>query len=372
MSGPFTSVAILGCGLIGGSLALASRGLEGVQSVRVTDHDERVRAAARRELGACVVDTVEEAVAGAELVVVAVPVDSIAEVVAAAAVHVQRGAILTDVGSVKSDVVAEVEAFLAEAELPETQFLGGHPMAGSERRGFEEADPDLFRGATWLLTPTRTSAPEAFNAVAAHLRAVGAHVLAVDPATHDRIVAVTSHLPQVVASTLAAVAEEAAETSGEGVLSTAAGGFRDVTRVAGSDPDLWTAILAHNRRAVGEALAAFRSGLVAFEDAIERGDRREVHRRLQEGRAARQRLPVQRREDRLVDVVVPLPNRPGMLAEVTTTLGAAGINVEDLEMRHGTGATRGVLVVAVNGWDTARRARGLLSEQGFPGHLEAR
>lgn len=373
MSTPLASVAVVGCGLIGGSFALASRALEGVERVAVTDHDPEVREQARRRGVAHEIhEDVADTVAGADLILVAVPVASIPEMAISALSYARDGAIVSDVGSVKSHPVQEIESYLEEKGITAAHFLGGHPMSGSEESGLAGADPTLFQGTTWVLTPTRTSDPEVFNAVSGHLRAVGARVLAVDPATHDRIVATASHLPQILASTLADEADATARTAGDGVLAVAAGGFRDLTRIAASDPDLWTDILAHNRSAVLEALASYEERLRRFHAALDAGDWAEVRRRLAEGRSARRRLPTGDRAATLVDVVVPIPDRPGMLAEVTTALGAAGINIEDVEIRHAGEDAPGALVLAVAGRDTAEAARGLLAERGFAGHVETR
>lgn len=382
MAPDFPVVAVVGCGLVGGSFALASRAVEGVERLVVTDRDPAVRqAAARRGIADAVVDTVEEAVAGADLVLVAVPVDAIAGVVRAVLRAAPVRAVVTDVGSVKSDPVREVQGRLrgrapeeAGGAEPEgdPRFLGGHPMAGSEQSGLDGADAALFVGATWVLTPTADSEPAVFNRLARHLRALGARVLAVDPETHDRIVATASHLPQVVASTLADEAEAAARATGDGVLSVAAGGFRDVTRIAESDPDLWTGILAQNRDAVLGALRSFGARLEGIVAAVEDGDWEEVRDRLQRGRAARQRLPVKDRAAEPLELVVPIPDRPGMLAAVTTALGAAGINIEDLAIRHAPQDARGALVVTVAGRETAGRARDVLAAEGFNARLRGR
>lgn len=376
MPSPFQRVAVVGCGLIGGSFALASRRLEEVERVVVTDRDPRVRDAARtREAADEVAIGIDRAVRDADLVLLAVPVEAIPEVARAVIGSVRQDVVITDVGSVKTQVVQEIESFLDEYgnfRGSSIHFLGGHPMCGSEEAGLAGADPALFRGATWVLTPTPTSDAEVFNALAAHIRALGARVLAIDPATHDRIVAVASHLPQILASTLADEAGSAARSSGDGVLAVTAGGFRDLTRIAASDPDLWAGILAHNRAAVTDALESFQHRLADFHRAVREGDWSTVRHRLAEGRAARRRLPTGERATELVDVVVPIPDRPGMLAEVTTVLGTAGINIEDVGIRPAGEDARGALVLAVAGRSTAARARDLLAERGFDSHLEAR
>lgn len=368
---PFRRVAVVGCGLIGGSFALASQEAAGVAEVAVWDLDPDVRARARRRGVEGTVETVRQAVAGADVVLLGVPVPRIAEAAAGVVDHLDPAAVLTDVGSVKAGPVREVERLLAAAPSG-VAFVGGHPMAGREHPGVDAADATLFQGAPWVLTPTATSDLTAFDRLGAHLRAIGARVLAVDPDVHDRLVAVASHLPQALATTLMGLAADVAVTTGEGVLAVAGGGFRDVTRIAASDPGLWVDILIENREAVAEALGRFDLRLRQVHEALERADAPTLHRLLAEGRDARTRLPSKAVVGPLIDLVVPLDDRPGVLAQVTTALGEAGVNIEDLNMRHASDGSRGSLLVAVAGADTATRARALLAGRGFPSHFEPR
>lgn len=363
---PFRRIGIVGCGLIGGSLALAVRQAPGVEEVVVTDRDPGVLEQAR-DLGGgiAVVDSLPETVAGADLVVLAVPVEDISSVARDIAEYLEAGAVLTDVGSVKAKAVAEIESFLPFS----ASFIGGHPMAGSEESGLEAADSRLFQGVTYLLTPTEGARPEAFDRLAGLLRSLGARVLAIDPEVHDRVVAVVSHLPQVLASVLMVQAGREAE-SRAGVLAVAAGGFRDVTRVASSDPGLWLGILRENRRAVLAALERFTELVGEFGQAMRGGEWGRVHELLTVARQGRAALPGKPGEGLLVDVVVPVPDRPGALAQVTTALGEAGINIEDLSLRHASEGARGALVIAVAGQEAAARAREVLAAGGYTAHLE--
>lgn len=390
-SSPFRRVTVVGCGLVGGSLALAAAAVPGVEEVVVsdTDADTLLRAAARG-VGDRHESDVAVAVRGADLVVLCTPVPVTGNLFQLIRGEIGPRTVVTDVGSVKSQVVLEVEGQPldmggtvvsdlddvdpAGAGLDDaaTRFIGGHPMAGSERSGVAAADGTLFQGATWVLTPTPASDVRAFEELSAFLRALGARVLAVDPILHDRLVAIASHLPQVLASTLMDEAADAAERTGEAVLTVAAGGFRDATRVAGSDPDLWVGILAQNRDAVLDALDGFLSRLHTVRDQVEAGDWDAVRSFLDRAREARERLPSKERAGRLVDLVIPVTDRPGVLAEVTTALGEAGVNIEDLAMRHASTTARGALLVAVDGEATADRALALLGQRGIPAHLEPR
>lgn len=384
---PFARVAVVGCGLVGGSLALAAARTPGVAEVVVTDVDpDTLTRAAARGIGHRREPDPAAAVRGADLVVLATPVAVTSSVFQKLESELPPGVVVTDVGSVKANLLREVEALSrpragAEGEreggqeaivVPSWRFIGGHPMAGSERSGVDAADGTLFQGATWVLTPTPRSDPAAFEALSAFLRALGARVLAVEPELHDQLVAVASHLPQVLASTLMDEAAEAARRSGEAVLAVAAGGFRDATRVAGSDPELWVGILRENRDAVLTAIDGFLARLRALRTAVDTGTWDEVHALLDRARTAQRQLPTKYRVGRLVDLVIPVEDHPGVLSEVTTALGEAGVNIEDLAMRHATELERGALLVAVDGEDAAHRAQRVLARRGFASHVEPR
>jgi prephenate dehydrogenase len=367
---PVRRVAVVGAGLVGGSVAAAARAA-GCELVRVYDRDPATRDEARaRDLGTEVVDDLDVAVSDVDLVVVAVPAPVVVEVTVDVARRVAPGTFLTDVASLKAEVVEDLERRLVE--LPgatRPRFVGGHPMAGSERSGPAAADASLFQGATWVLTPTAATDDETVRTVSGFLGRLGARVLALPPARHDELVALVSHLPQLAASTLAALAGEAVERTGEAVLAVAGGGFRDTTRIAASDPDLWLGILRGNRAAVLEALDAYRRRLDELAAALGAGDDPAVRALLERGSAARRRLVPKVADEPMADVVVALDDRPGALGAATTALGEAGINVEDLTMRHADDGTRGALLLRVRR-AVGARALAAVHARGFPAHLE--
>jgi prephenate dehydrogenase len=340
-------VAVLGTGLIGGSigLALSERGID----VHGYDRDGQ-RLARAKELGAITLafDSAHDAIAGVDLVVVAVPVGAIASAVLDA---LDAGApLVTDVGSVKSPVVAEVEARRPDLA---GRFVGGHPMAGSEQDGVDGARADLFVGATWVLTPTVASEERVYTALHAFVRSLGADVVTVTPEHHDVLVALVSHVPQLAASTLMDVATEHEEEH-RTLLRLAAGGFRDMTRIAAGHPAIWPDILAANRDAVLDALDAYLTALARARMLVAGDDRDGLLALLQRARAARRSLPVGAAlATDLVELRVPVPDRPGVLAEVTTLAGRLGVNVADVEIAHSLegGAGVVVLVVAADGAD---------------------
>ena len=337
---------VVGTGLIGASIALGLRG----QGWHVTGMDtdaDRADEALRRG----VVDAVGED-PSAEVTFVATPVSTVAE---AARRAVAGGAIVTDVGSVKAPVVAAVNS---------PRFIGGHPMAGSEQEGLLGADAALFVGATWVLTPTEDTDANAYARVRSVVSGLGADVVAIPPDRHDALVAVVSHVPHLTAATLMGLAAEGA-VDDAALLRLAAGGFRDMTRVAAGHPGIWPDICAENRDAIVDALDRLVAALADVRHVVAAGDRAGLLRMLETARTARTNLPagVAHPED-LVELRVPVADRPGVLAEVTTLAGELAVNIADLEIAHSAEGERGVLLLVVDAAD-AERLRGALVERNY-------
>jgi prephenate dehydrogenase len=334
-------VAVIGTGLIGGSVGLALRRV-GIE-VRGYDRDS-ARASAAHERG--VVDetasSLPDAVTGADGAVVAVPVGDVADLVIEA---LDAGVpAVTDAGSVKAPVVAAVEK--ARPELA-PRFVGGHPMAGSEQDGLDGADADLFVGATWVLTPTEHTEISAFTALRSLIGDLGAEVVAMTPEHHDALVAVVSHVPQLAATTLMDVAATGGEEHAT-LLRLAAGGFRDMTRIAAGHPGIWPDICVANREAIVRVLDNYLDALVRVRGLVDEGDRPALLDVLERARAARRNLPVGAPSgEELVELRIPVPDRPGVLAEVTTLAGSLGINIADVEIAHSMEGGGGVLVLVI-------------------------
>jgi prephenate dehydrogenase len=356
-------VAVIGTGLVGASLGMALGRLDTVEEVVGYDRDPRQLAlAVRRGAASRSAASPADAVTGADVVVLAVPVSAIPAVAAEVAAGLRAGAILTDVGSVKGRVVGAMEA----AVRPGVHVVGGHPMAGSHENGAAHATADLFVGATYLLTPTPRTDPGAYRRLHGLVGAVGARVLAVSPDRHDALVAVVSHLPQLAATTLMNLASERAQDEHAGLLLLAAGGFRDATRVAASNPDLWLDICAENREAIVAVLDDYRERIGALRSVLDVGDQGSLRRSLADARAARRALPgKQTVTGALVDLLLPIPDRPGVLAEVTTTVGGIGVNIEDIGVEHAPEGGRGTLRLAIIGPRNADRARAALETLGY-------
>lgn len=355
-------VAILGTGLIGGSIGLALRSVPEVRRIVAYDRDPRsAQRAVERGAADAHASTPAEAAEGTEVVFVATPVGAIPGVVAQAATALASGALVTDVGSTKSRVVREVEAILTSTGA---SFVGGHPMAGTEEEGIEAAKPSLFEAAWWILTPTEQVEPAAYKRLHSLITAMGAQVLAMRPDQHDELLAVISHLPHLTATALMNLAAERGKDHA-GLLALAAGGFRDVTRVAASNPEIWLDICRENSEAIGDALRAFAERLTALGSAIEAGDREELRRGFAGAREARRRLSDKPVEGTLYQVLVPVPDRPGVLAEITTLVGNLGVNIEDLEISHAPEGGRGALRLTLMGSESAKAVTRALRDHGF-------
>jgi prephenate dehydrogenase len=280
----FQRMAVIGVGLIGGSLARACRGGLARRVVGLDADPVNLN----RAIGLGLVDEVGElpaGVAGADLVVVAVPVGAVVEVVRAAAPHLAPGCIVTDVGSVKGDLVAEVER-----EIPAGRaYVPAHPIAGTERSGPEAASADLFRGSVCVLTPTSRTPEAPLTKVMRLWEGVGARVVRMDPFRHDQIFALVSHLPHVVAYALIGTVLNGTD-GGDEVLRFSGGGLRDFTRIAASHPVMWRDILIRNREEVLDSIARFRKVLERIEAMIRTQDTVRLVEEFQRAKEARKQL----------------------------------------------------------------------------------
>jgi prephenate dehydrogenase len=341
-------VAIVGTGLLGTSVALAAR-RAGV--ARVTGWDADARTLLDSSVHAAA--SLEAAVADAELVVVAVPVGALVDTVRAV-LAAESTATVTDVGSTKR----------ALAAVDDPRLVPGHPLAGGATGGPSRATADLFDGATWFLTPLASAEPGRVGTVERFVTAIGAQPVKLDPVEHDRLLAFTSHLPHALANLLM----RAVAAAGERALDYAGASLREMTRVAGANASVWSDIFVANGDLIADALAAHGAELEAIEQALRVGDQGFFENWIEEAARARTRMLeyAYRTEARMLNRIrVRVPDKPGVLARITQTLGAAGINIEDFELRHVSPEYGGVLVILVSGADNAELARTLLRREGY-------
>jgi prephenate dehydrogenase len=339
--------AIVGTGLIGGSIGLALRR----KGWHVSGHDQDEGTAERAlELGA--LDAVGRD-PHAEITFLATPVRSVA--MAAREALATGPGIVTDVGSVKASIVDAVG---------DARFIGGHPMAGSEQDGIEGADADLFAGAVWVLTPTGATDDTAFARLRSVITDLGADVVSLAPDHHDALVAVVSHVPHLTAASLMRLADDRS-TEHRALLRLAAGGFRDMTRIASGHPGIWPDICAENRTAIVDVLDGLLASLTEVRHIVAEADRTGLLTVLEQARTARANLPSRLTgAGDLCEVRVPVPDRAGVLAEVTTLAGTLDVNIADLEIAHSSEGDRGVLILVVEAGAADRLRAGLL-DQGY-------
>jgi prephenate dehydrogenase len=350
-------IAVLGVGLIGGSIGLAARRAQG--EVCGYDPDAAVRAKAL-ELGA--IDTAAEdvssAVGGADVVFAAAPVGALPDTVRLALAAASPGCVVSDVGSTKRA--------LRDAGADE-RFIGGHPLAGAETAGVEHARADLFEGATWYLTPAQGStAGVLYERLHRLLASFGAHPTAIDAETHDRLMACVSHLPHVLANVLVA---QATGLTGDGSQRLPAAGpsFRDATRVAGANSAIWTDIYMSNRDALLAGIDELVERLQHVRGSLAAGDAAAVTAWNETARRAREQIlgagltggPVH-------ELRASVPNRPGVIAEIALALGRAGVNIVDLVLSPSQDRRQGVVALWIGGEGEVARAEQLIAALGFP------
>jgi prephenate dehydrogenase len=348
-------LAVVGTGLVGTSVALAA-GRGGTRS-RGFDADSGVLKGAVARGAVEPASSLAQAVADAELVVVAVPVGAAPAVVQEVLDAVGGDVVVTDVASTKRPL----------ASLADPRFVPGHPVAGGAAGGPARAAADLFDAATWFLTPTDTSAAESVALVERFVASLGARTVRTDAEAHDRLLALTSHLPHALANLLMLrVAEAAGED--DAPLAFAGASLREMTRLAGANAAVWSDIFLGNADEIATALGGLRASLDELQHSLQDGDRDRIEATIATAAAARERLESFAYRTAPADlnrIRIRIPDQPGVLARITQILGAAQINLEDFEMRHVSPEYGGVLVILVAGSDNAARARELLRREGF-------
>ncbi len=360
----FDSLAIVGLGLIGGSLAAALKragysgrilGVSGAGAIEQALSQKAIdRGYPYAALG--------EAAASAQLVILATPIHKILEhldELGRAGPRLRPGAIITDVGSTKRVILEKANAVLPRA----VHFIGGHPMAGSEKRGFAAAEPFLFQNAYYVLTPSRGAPPEAVSKLGGFLGRTGARIVILEAEDHDRIAAAISHLPQLLAVALVNFLDELGPNR-EHAVHLAAGGFRDMTRIASSPYEIWRDILATNGKVAREVLEKF---IHMLQNTAARIGKEEMG--VLFDQAARTRSAIPRDSKGFIrplwEILVVVEDRPGVIASIASVLARHQINIKDIEVIKVREDEGGSLRLAFSSLEVADQAIQLLSAEGF-------
>jgi prephenate dehydrogenase len=350
-------IAIVGVGLIGGSIGLAARerlgaSVSGWSRSRST-LDRAVELGALNRAG----DSLADAVGDAEAVFVCAPVGVLPEVVADVLAAAPADCVVTDAGSTKRSVVQAIQ---------DPRFVGGHPLAGAETAGVEHARADLFQDATWYLTPTPGATGVLFERLHRLIRELGARPATIDAATHDTMLAAVSHLPHVFANVLVAQAASALGEDGEQLPATGPS-FRDATRVAGANSAIWTDIYLANRDALVEQLDGAVARLSAVRAALTGADAEAVTDWNDAAREDRRRLlEAQLADGPLHELRVSVSNEPGIVATLALELARAGVNIADMALYPTPDNSEGVVAFWIAGDGPAEKALALVAERGYP------
>lgn len=359
----FGNVAIIGTGLMGGSLALALKTDPAIERLVVYDVSPETRVLAREMgVGDQVAESPGEAVAGCDLLVLATPLGSMVQVFSEVARQLRPGAVVTDIGSAKLKLTTAI----VEVAPPGIHYVGGHPMTGSEQYGVESARADLYRDCYYILTPTDNTDVGAFRRLHALLVELGARVISMDPESHDRAMATISHVPHLLSLLLMDMASRQREKM-KNLFTIAAGGFRDMTRIAASSPDLWIDVCMENREFIVDRLLEYGIGITELAEILDSGDRDRLRGKFERARHARAELSVKAGTEieELYEVYLPVPDEPGVISRISTAVGAMGVNIEDIGIVHPLEGETGILSLKILGGSNAALVAGELESLGY-------
>lgn len=354
-------VSIVGLGLIGGSLGLAIKSR--YKEIRIIGFDkdqESVKKALKLHAIDESAEDLETAVKGSDIVFMAVPVGAIASIAKTIIKNSAPGCIVTDVGSTKCVVVRKINS-----EFPDfSNFIGGHPMTGSEITGIDGATADLFIDCYYILTPTKDTDADQYNKLHTFLKNLGAKVIALAPEKHDKIMSMVSHLPHVISSALVNSVSPVLEED-DNLAIIAGGGFRDMTRIAASNPGIWLDIFLSNPQAVTKAIDKFINQMTEFKDMLQTLDKDQIRTWLSEAQQAKakiQGLPDSGLKESYLRIL--LSDKPGAISEVTVAIGSKAINIDDMQMIH-TEGNRAILECRISGESKAVEAAKEIRNLGY-------
>jgi prephenate dehydrogenase len=360
-------IAIFGVGLIGGSLALCFKGRPGVHVIGHSINLSSTKKYVQRGVVDSATTSIAEAAKDADFLFLCVPVGRLEDYVEELSkLPLKDGCIITDVGSTKASVVRHADKLALQGAV----FIGGHPMAGGERSGVEAASSHLFENAYYVLTPTIDTITESTDKLEQLLKWTKAHIVKVDAVKHDEIVGAISHLPHVIAVGLVNQIARYNETN-ELYASLAAGGFRDITRIASSDPVIWRDILLNNKEVVLRLLRDWQSEMHLFSELIESGNGEGIAELFRSAGEFRNRLPERRKGmiTSIYECYVNVPDHPGIIGKIATELGQAKINLSNLHIIESREEVPGVLRLSFRQQEDLDRAILLLKSLQYDVHF---
>ncbi len=359
-----TTIAIYGVGLIGGSLALCFKGKPGIRVIGHSNNPASVEKYVKREVVDDATTSFERVAIEADFIFLCVPVGMLEDyLLRLSRLPLKPGCIITDVGSTK----AGVSECASQVDFPEgVVFIGGHPMAGKEQSGVEAATSHLFENAYYVLTPGSDVPQQSLERLKELLACTKANLVVMDPRGHDEIVGAISHLPHIIAVALVGLVKR--HNDGNGLYELlAAGGFRDITRIASSDPIVWRDILLSNREVMLKLLSDWKEEIDAFAQTLERADGDGIMDRFRKSGEFRSRLP-ERRKGIITahfDLYVDVPDHPGVIGRIATTLGENRINLRNIHIMESRLDVPGVLRLSFSDGSEREQAIPLLRGLGY-------
>src|SRR4030043_1473411 len=357
-------IAVIGLGLIGGSLALSLKNIN--QDFIITGYDiegEAMNIAKYRNIIDIIAKDYKEAVTDADLIIIATPISKIVEVVKHIKDYLKKGAIITDVGSAKEKIVKRISEILPEGVF----FIGGHPMAGSENEGILSATPELFRNTFYILTPIDTTISEPLVMLHSLFTKIGAKVISMKPKEHDENVALISHLPHILSTNLVDMIDDKQKKM-KNLFKLCAGGFRDMTRIAAANTKMWLDISLENKDKLMKSIDEYIKYLTKFKSNLQKENTESIKKNYLKARKARINLPkyVEKDISKLYELMVAIPDKAGVLSEITLAISSHGINIEDISIFHSTELSGGgILKVLVQGEDAGKITKEAIEKAGY-------
>ena len=356
-------VGIYGVGILGASIGYILRNKKWAkQVIGIGRNEEKLKQAKNLKAIDEYVMEIDERISNLDILILGVPVQIIPKLAKKCAPYLKEGCIITDIGSTKEYITAEIEKFLTD----DLVFIGGHPMAGSEKVGATNLDPYIFENAMYVITRSKFCDEKSIDIIKDMIMALDANPLEMDPKQHDLAVATISHLPHIVASSLVNSAAEIDNNSNY-ILPLAAGGFRDTTRVASGSPEMWRDICLTNRDRILEVIDIFKGEIEKFRELIQVSNEENLESLFSKGRDVRNTLPKKRKGiiSPMTEIIAFVPDKPGVIGDIANILGRENINIKDIEVLHVRENEGGSVRIGIDYTKNIKKIEKLLNENGI-------